>query len=81
MRRGQAARELLENSLLNEAIISIQHDLLRQMEAVKLDDVAAHTRLIIALQVNNAVQRSLWSRIQDGQGASQEINLRGRRID
>lgn len=81
MRRAQAAQELLQNSLLNEAIISINHDLLRQMETVKLDDVAAHTRLIIALQVAGAIRRSLWNRIQDGQAASQEINLRGRRID
>lgn len=75
------AQELLANSLLNDTIDSIQSDLLKQMHQVKLDDVAAHTRLILALQVNGAIQRALWMRIQDGSAALQEINLRGRRID
>lgn len=75
------AQELLANSLLNDTIDSIQSDLLKQMHQVKLDDVSAHTRLILALQVNGAIQRALWMRIQDGSAAMQEINLRGRRID
>lgn len=81
MRRAQAAQELLRNDLLNEAIISIENDLLAQMRAVKLDDVNAHTRLILALQTSQAVSRHLWHRIQDGHAAMGEINLRGRRID
>jgi hypothetical protein len=81
VRRGEMAQELLRNSLLNEAIISIEADLLAQMYAVKLDDVNSHTRLILALQTNRAVSRHLWNRIQDGVAASQEIQLRGRRID
>lgn len=77
----QAAQELLGNSLLREAIGSIEVTLLKQMHQVKLDDVAGHTRLILALQVSQAVSRHLWLVMQDGQAALQEINLRGRRID
>jgi hypothetical protein len=75
------AEQLLRNPLLNEAIISIEQDLLAQMRAVKLDDVNSHTRLILALQTNQAVSRALWARIQDGHRAQDELNLRGRRID
>lgn len=55
--------------------------MLKQMHHVKLDDVDAHTRLILALQVSQAVNRHLWGVIQDGEIARQELNLRGRRID
>lgn len=77
----QAAQELLGNPLLRESIGSIEASLLKQMHQVKLDDVAGHTRLILALQVSQAVNRHLWHVMQDGQAAVQEINLRGRRID
>jgi hypothetical protein len=72
---------LLQNSLLRESINSVEATLLKQMHHVKLDDVAGHTRLIIALQVSQAVNRHLWSVIQDGEAAAQELRLRGRRID
>lgn len=75
------AQELLSNGLLNEAILSIEHDVLQQMRVVKLSDVDSHTRLILALQTTGAVQRALWQRIQDGVSASEQINLRGKRID
>lgn len=81
MARAVEAEQLLRNPLLNEAIISIEADLLAQMRSVKLDDVNAHTRLILALQTNQVVQRALWNRIQDGHLASQEIQLRGKRLD
>ena len=81
MRRAQAASELIQNPLLHESISSVEATLLKQMHQVKLDDVAGHTRLIIALQVSQAVNRHLWSVMQDGEVARQEISLRGRRID
>jgi hypothetical protein len=81
VRKAHAAQELLNNPLLNESLFSVESDLLAQMRAVKLDDVNAHTRLIMALQINSTVQRTLWSRIQDGHRAGDEINLRGKRLD
>lgn len=81
MRRGQAAHELMLNPLLRESIHAVEMTLLKQMHQVKLDDVAGHTRLIIALQVSQAVNRHLWSVMQDGEVAHQELRLRGRRID
>jgi hypothetical protein len=54
---------------------------MQQMRYVKLDDERAHTRLIIALQVSGAMERYLKNTIADGVMASQQINLRGKRID
>lgn len=81
MRRAQAARELLDNVLLREAIAAIEADILQQMRMVKLDDADAHTRLVLALQTAGAVNRRLWHLIQDGNAALEQINLRGKRID
>jgi hypothetical protein len=36
---------------------------------------------VIAMQISSAVSRNLWSFIQDGHEATQQINLRGKRID
>lgn len=74
-------QELLSNPLLNDAFVSLETDLLAQMRVVKLDDVHAHTRLVLALQVSRAVSRQLWNLIQDGERAGMEIQLRGRRLD
>lgn len=81
MKRAQAAQELIHNPLLRESISAIESTLLKQMHQVKLDDVNGHTRLILALQVSQAVNRHLLGLIQDGEVARQEIQLRGRRID
>jgi len=51
------------------------------MYQVKLDDEKAHTRLILALQTGRSVGRYLWTVIQDGASANQEVQLRGKRID
>lgn len=59
----------------------MESDVVQQMRAVRLDDVTAHTRLVLALQTVGMVQRALWNRIQDGHAAAEEIRVRGRRID
>jgi len=51
------------------------------MKAVRLDDEKAHTRLVLALQVSSAITRHLWNTVQDGNNASERINLRGTRLD
>lgn len=56
-------------------------DLLNQLRNVPLSDKDAHTRLVMAMQVNSAIKRQLWMMVQDGVSAVNEINLRGRRID
>lgn len=56
-------------------------DLLNQMRRVSLADSEAHTRLVMGLQTNDAVRKHLWLLIQDGHAATDEINLRGTRID
>jgi hypothetical protein len=51
------------------------------MYQVRLDDAAAHTRLVLALQAGRSVGKFLWLSVQDGASAGQELDLRGRRID
>lgn len=78
--RAVTAQQLLENPVLQEAFGAVEADLLRQMKAVRLDDKEGHTRLVMALQMAQAVNRHLWLLIQDGQVA-QQLNVRGSRID
>lgn len=78
-RRAVTAQQLLENPLLQEAFSAVEADLLQQMRAARLDDKDGHTRLVMALQMSNAINRHLWLVIQDGQAA--QLNVRGSRID
>ena|SRR5688572_16068400 len=79
--RAHRAQELLSNDLLADAIHATERDIIEQIKDVKLADTEAHTRLVLALQTNNAVSRQLWRLIQDGHEAQSRINLRGKRID
>jgi hypothetical protein len=81
VRRGQAGQELLANSLFNEALNALNHDLQQQLRRVALDDIAGHTRLVIALQIAGAVEKFLRNVIADGEAAVEQIRLRGKRID
>jgi hypothetical protein len=81
VRRGQAGQELLSNSLFNEALNALNHDLQQQLRRVALDDIAGHTRLVIALQIAGAVEKFLRNVIADGEAAVEQIRLRGKRID
>lgn len=79
--RANEARQLLENHLIQEAAGAAEADIVAQMKTCKLDDKDAHTRLVMALQVSGVVQRYLWKVMQDGVTASEQIQLRGRRLD
>jgi ABC-type thiamine transport system ATPase subunit len=79
--RAVTAQQLLDNPVLQEAFQSLDTDLMNQLQHVKLDDKDGHTRLVMALQINNAVRRQLWQLIQDGAIATESLKLRGRRID
>jgi hypothetical protein len=81
VRRGQAAQELIDNDLFNEALIALRNDLLSQMTSVSLSDMQGHTRLVLALQTANAVEKFLRTCIHDGLVAAGSIDLRGKRID
>lgn len=52
-----------------------------QMRQVNLSDRDSHTRLVLALQVSQAISKHLWQLIQTGKEAEQSIKLRGSRID
>lgn len=77
--RAVTAQQLLDNPLLQEAFTSAQNDLVNQMKSCRLDDKEGHTRLVMALQISQSVNRYLWLVIQDGQAA--QLNVRGSRID
>lgn len=81
MRRAHHAQQLLNDPLLSESVWAIDSDLLEQMRQVKLDDHVAHSRLITALQVTQAIRRHLYRVLHEGFEAQQRIDLRGRRID
>lgn len=81
MRRGQRAQELMANELFNESVATLENDLIAQVRVASLSDVSAHTRLVMAFQVTNAVMRHLRHVIHDGEVAAGSIQLRGKRID
>lgn len=81
MRRGQAARELLNNPLLREALDAVRADLNSQIATVSLTDIPAHTRLVTAVQVTRAVERHLVGLIELGEAMAEQISLQGKRID
>lgn len=72
---------MLANSLFNEAMNSLNHDLQQQLRSVALHDKDGHTRLVLAVQMHGAIERFLRNVILDGEAAVQAINLRGKRID
>lgn len=81
MQRAREAEQLLANPLLREALYLLEQDVLQQMRHVKLDDTEGHQRLVLALQMQRAVERRFWAVIQEGHSAGEQIQLRGRRID
>lgn len=77
--RAVTAEQLLSNDLLCEAFTAAQLDLIEQMRRCRLDDKEGHTRLVMALQMSNTVNKYLWQVIQEGHAAS--MNVRGARLD
>lgn len=75
------AQELLSNSLLHEAIDSLQSDVVAQMKQVSLSDTDAHTRLMIALQQSDHTSRKLWQLIQHGKESEIQLRAKGSRLD
>lgn len=79
--KGQAAEQLLSNDLFIESLASVENDVLEQLRHAHINDKEGHTNLVIALQVTRAVQHQIWLAVQDGINATEELNMRGRRID
>lgn len=51
------------------------------MSRASLNDVDVHSRLIMALQTANAVEKHLRHLVMDGVQAQEAIDVRGARID
>jgi hypothetical protein len=79
--RAVTAQQLLENQVLRDAFADVEAEIVEQMRRCPLDDKDAHQRLVMALQMSQAVNRKLWLAIQDGVAATESLKLRGRRID
>ncbi len=60
---------------------ALRQDVLSQMQSVRLDNSEGHTRLVMALQMTNAVERFLRNVVEEGHQAAVSIQLRGQRID
>lgn len=69
LQRADFARQILDNPLFVEALAALQTDLERQRLAVKLTDVDAHTKLIMAEQVMAQFRRAFTRAIEDGEVA------------
>lgn len=67
--------------MLQEAFLAVDTDLMQQLRSVRLDDRDGHTRLVMALQISEAVRKHLWLLMQDGAAARETIQLRGKRLD
>ncbi|HEX7370476.1 MAG TPA: hypothetical protein VF284_09400 [Rhodanobacteraceae bacterium] len=73
IQRSDFARQILDNPVFVEAFDAMAHDLQQQRAAVKLTDVDAHTKLIMAEQVMLKFKAILTRAVQDGDVAQWEL--------
>lgn len=69
LKRADYARQVLDNPLFTEAMDALAHDLTAQRALVKLTDVDAHTKLIMAEQCMLKFRAILERAIADGEVA------------
>lgn len=63
---GQAARQLLENPLLQEAFRSVEEVITSQIKRSGLNETALHSHLAIALQMLDAIQQAIVQYAETG---------------
>lgn len=72
-RRGEEARQLLNNKLFKEAFDAAHESVLNQMEEVSLRDVEMHTRLIVAKKTIRSVRSYIERIVQTGELAEMQL--------
>ena len=65
--RGGKAKDVLDSTIFNEAKQHVIDGIHRQMKAVPLSDQTMHTRLILALQVWDQLEKYLQNVKQTGE--------------
>lgn len=80
IRAGQA-KEVFDSQIFKDARAHITNQIQAQMAAAPIADQAMHTRLIMMLQLWNALERWFEQTIQTGQLADVEIERRRKVVD
>ncbi|HEX7129123.1 MAG TPA: hypothetical protein VF217_03525 [Rhodanobacteraceae bacterium] len=73
LKRAGRAREVLENELFAEAFRHCLDDLRRQRLQAKHTDTDTHSKLVIAEQLLERIERFLVSEIETGEQTALEI--------
>lgn len=79
--RAGHAKEVFDSAIFREARTHIANQIQAQMAAAPIGDQALHTRLIMMLQLWNALERWLEQTIQTGTFADVEIQRRRKVVD
>ena len=68
--RGHAAQDLLDNPLFKDAVKAVRDGIVDAISTSAMGDDKAHTRLAIALQIINQIEKQLIAHVQTGRMAS-----------
>jgi len=71
--RGQRAKELLEDPLLQDSLKAIRNKLLHEWENTPLRDVEGREKLFLMLKAHTELEAMLISEIETGKLASQQL--------
>lgn len=77
---GQEAKQLLENKHFREAFDAVEAYLIDQAKACDPDNKDKTQRVVIAMQLHEAVKREIIRKVEDGEMAAiemREIERRG----
>jgi len=71
--RGEAAKQLLDNPLLQEAFIAVEANLVKALTDSPMGDEKTHNRLAIALQLLKQIEKSITLHIETGKMAQIQV--------
>jgi hypothetical protein len=71
--RGEEARALLENPLIADAFKAVKDGIMSGMNQSAMTDNEMHTRLVIALQLINQIERQITEHVTTGKMAELQL--------
>lgn len=74
VRRGEEARQILENPMYIDALQSVRNGLISSMSQSPMGDEKTHNRLVIALQLLNQIEKSLRTHMETGKMAAIQLD-------
>lgn len=75
---GQYAKEVLNNPAYKEAWERIREGLINAMNQSPMGDEKTHTKLVMALQITNKIQKQLETTMETGKLAEIQLNEKKR---